>query len=84
MRVLCPDCQEHSAELTKTKDGRYRGMCIKQDGEYFYLNENDVTTTCPTHRLFLIDTRLLCRKCRKPIKVCPKMTCWLECGCDDE
>lgn len=40
--ILCPDCLEHAAKISEIADGRYQGVCIKEDGGFFYINPQDV------------------------------------------
>jgi len=40
--IECPDCSEHVADIHLIADGRYRGVCIKEDGGFFYINPPDI------------------------------------------
>ncbi len=40
--ILCPDCFEHIADIRPIADGRYQGVCIKEDGGYFYIDPQEV------------------------------------------
>ncbi len=40
--ILCPDCREHVAKISPIADGRFQGVCIKDDGGFFYINSQDI------------------------------------------
>ncbi len=40
--ILCPDCREHTAKISPIADGRFQGVCIKEDGGFFYINPSDI------------------------------------------
>jgi hypothetical protein len=40
--ILCPDCREHTAKISPIADGRFQGVCIKEDGGFFYINPPDI------------------------------------------
>lgn len=40
--IPCPDCREHPADIRLIADGSYQGVCIKEDGGYFYTNPADI------------------------------------------
>lgn len=40
--IPCPNCREHPADIRLIADGRYQGVCIKEDGGYFYINPSDI------------------------------------------
>ncbi len=60
--ILCPDCREHTAKISPIADGRFQGVCIKEDGGFFYINPPDI-------KPFLFDLEALQHKFKTEMDV---------------